>query len=321
MKKLLKITLFTFLTLIILFTLILLFVYVRGIPNYKVNMPEEFKTIQVEVTPERVARGEKIALVMCNACHANNENRLVGKHIADLPAEFGKAYSLNITQDPEDGIGAWKDGEIIYFLKTGIKPNGQFAPIMPKFPRMADEDIKSVVAYLHSDRFPVQATKGKDNAQEPSLLLKVLAHTVMKPIEPAKEPILIPDSTNKVAFGKYIANDLIACYACHSGDFSKQDPLHPEKSFRFYGGGIQMPNLEGKPVVSANLTFDEETGIARKYNEAQFVEAVKLCRKPDGSTLRYPMMPHVTLTDYEVKAIYAYLQTIPKIRFDVNRTM
>ncbi|WP_428665794.1 c-type cytochrome [Runella sp.] len=296
----------------------LLFVNFRGVPSYEVNIPDNIKNVNVEVTPERVARGEKIALIMCNACHANGENRLVGKHIADLPAEFGKAYSLNITRDAEDGIGSWTDGEIIYFLKTGIKRTGQYAPIMPKFPRMADEDLKSVIAYLRSDRFPVQATKGAGHEQEPSFLLKVLTNTVMKPIEPITEPILVPDSTDKTAFGKYIANDLIACYGCHSGDFAKEDPLHPEKSFGFYGGGIKMPDLEGNIIPSANLTFDEETGISKKYTEEQFVQAVRLCKKPDGTLLRYPMQPHLTLTDYEVKAIYAYLKTVPKIRNNVN---
>lgn len=296
----------------------LLFVNFRGVPSYEVNIPDNIKNVNVEVTPERVARGEKIALIMCNACHANEENRLVGKHIADLPAEFGKAYSLNITRDAEDGIGSWTDGEIMYFLKTGIKRTGQYAPIMPKFPRMADEDLKSVIAYLRSDRFPVQATKGAGHKQEPSFLLKVLTNTVMKPIEPITEPILVPDSTDKTAFGKYIANDLIACYGCHSGDFAKEDPLHPEKSFGFYGGGIKMPDLEGNIIPSANLTFDEETGIGKKYTEEQFVQAVRLCKKPDGTLLRYPMQPHLTLTDYEVKAIYAYLKTVPKIRNNVN---
>ncbi len=304
--------------LVVVVALTLLFVNFRGVPSYEVTIPDNIKNVNVEVTPERVARGEKIALIMCNACHANEENRLVGKHIADLPAEFGKAYSLNITQDAEDGIGSWTDGEIMYFLKTGIKRTGQYAPIMPKFPRMADEDLKSVIAYLRSDRFPVQATKGAGHEQEPSFLLKVLTNTVMKPIEPITEPILVPDSTDKVTFGKYIANDLIACYGCHSGDFAKEDPLHPEKSFGFYGGGIKMPDLEGNIIPSANLTFDEETGIGKKYTQAQFVQAVKLCKKPDGTLLRYPMQPHLTLTDYEVEAIYAYLKTVPKIRNNVN---
>ncbi len=318
MKKIFKITASAVGVIIVLIAGLVAFFAFRGVPSYEVEIPEKIKTIKVEVTPERVARGEKIALVVCNGCHIDNNSRLTGKNIVDLPAAFGKAYSLNITQDKEDGIGKWTDGELINFLKTGIKPNGKFSPIMPKFPRMADEDIQSVVAYLHSDRYPVQATKGKQPAQEPSLLLKILSNTVMKPIPVVTEPIHVPDSTDLVAFGKYVANDMIACYACHSKDFAKQDPLNPELSLGFYGGGNPMPDLNGKIVPSSNLTFDNETGIAGKYNEAQFIDAVKFCKKPDGSILRYPMGPHVTLTDYEVKAIYAYLKTIPKIKNKVN---
>ncbi|MCU0326039.1 MAG: cytochrome c [Spirosomaceae bacterium] len=318
MKRFLKIALFIILGIVVIIGTILIYFNAKGVPTYEVAIPEQIKTLKVEVTPERVARGEKIATVLCNGCHANNENRLVGKAILDLPAEFGKAYSLNITQDKEEGIGNWTDGEIMYFLKTGIKKNGKYSPIMPKLPRMADEDVKSVIAYLHSDRFPVQATKGKQPAQDPSLLLKVLTNTVMKPLPISTEPIRVPDSTNVIEFGKYVANDMIACYACHSKDFSKQDPIHPENSLGFYGGGNPMPNLEGQIIPSANITFDEETGIGKRYTEAQFVEAVKLCKKPDGGVLRYPMQPHISLSDYEVKAIYAYLKTIPKIKNKVN---
>ncbi len=316
MKRFFKIILYSILGIAALICITLMFLNIKGVPSYEVNIPENIKNMKVEISPQRVARGEKIALLLCNNCHGNNENRLVGKFIADLPAEFGKAYSLNITQDKEDGIGNWSDAELIYFLKTGIKPNGKYSPIMPKFPKMADEDIKSVIAYLHSDKFPVQATKGKNTEQEPSLLLKVLTNTVMKPVEVVTTPINIPDSTNILAFGQYIADDLVACYACHSKDFSKQDPLNPEKSLGYYGGGNLMPDLEGKIVPTSNLTFDE-TGIA-KYTETQFVDAVKLCKRPSGGILRYPMIPHGTLTDYEVKAIFAYLKTIPKINNRVN---
>lgn len=318
MKRIFKITLITIISMVGIVGIALLYFNFKGVPYYEVNIPENIKTLQVEVTPQRVARGEKIATVLCNGCHANQDNRLVGKEIIDLPIEFGRAYSLNITQDKEDGIGNWTDGEIMYFLKTGIKRNGKFSPIMPKLPRMADEDVKSVIAYLRSDRYPVQATKGKQPEQNPTLLLKVLTNTVMKPIELKNEPIFVPDSTNIVAFGKYVANDMIACYACHSKDFSKQDALNPEKSLGFYGGGNPMPNLDGKIIPTANITFDEETGIGKKYTEAQFIDAVKLCKSADGGVLRYPMQPHLTLSDYEVKAIYAYLKTIPKIKNKVN---
>jgi mono/diheme cytochrome c family protein len=313
MNRTTKFVLFLVLGLISFIGLIVLIINFRGVPSYEVTIPENLKAFKVEITPERVARGEKISSMLCSGCHANNDNKLVGKLMLDLPKEFGKAYSLNITQDKEDGIGNWTDGELIYFIKTGIKKNGKYSPIMPKLPRMADEDINSIIAYLHSDKLPVQAAKGKQPDQEPSLLLKVLTNTVMKPLPYTNTPIKVPDSTNMLVFGKYVANDMIACYACHSKDFSKQDPLNPENSLGFYGGGNAMPDLDGKIIPSSNLTFDEATGIAKKYNEAQFIEAVKLCKKYDGSVLRYPMIPHLSLTDYEVKAIYAYLKTIPKI--------
>jgi mono/diheme cytochrome c family protein len=313
MKRILKFSLLTILGIVCIVGLALMFFSFKGVPTYDVAIPVNLKDFKVEVTSERVARGEKISSMLCSGCHANNDNKLVGKLMLDLPKEFGKAYSLNITQDKEEGIGNWTDGELIYFIKTGIKKNGKYSPIMPKLPRMADEDINSIIAYLHSDKLPVQAAKGKQPDQEPSLLLNVLTNTVMKPLPYTNTPIKVPDSTNMLAFGKYVANDLIACYACHSKDFSKQDPLNPENSLGFYGGGNAMPDLEGKIIPSSNLTFDEATGIAKKYNEAQFIEAVKLCKKYDGSVLRYPMIPHLSLTDYEVKAIYAYLKTIPKI--------
>jgi cytochrome c2/nitrate reductase cytochrome c-type subunit len=308
-----KFVLFLVLGLISFIGLIVLIINFRGVPSYEVAIPENLKAFKVEITPERVARGEKISSMLCSGCHANDDNKLVGKLMLDLPKEFGKAYSLNITQDKEEGIGNWTDGELIYFIKTGIKKSGKYSPIMPKLPRMADEDINSIIAYLHSDKLPVQAAKGKLPEQEPSLLLKVLTNTVMKPLPYTNTPIKVPDSTNLLAFGKYVANDMIACYACHSKDFSKQDPLNPEKSLGFYGGGNTMSDLDGKIIPTSNLTFDVATGIAKKYNEAQFIEAVKLCKKYDGSVLRYPMIPHSSLTNYEVKAIYSYLKTIPKI--------
>jgi cytochrome c553 len=313
MKRVLKKVLFALLGLVALAVIALLYFNFKGVPSYTVPIPDNLKNVKVEVTPIRVNRGEKISSMLCAGCHANADRKLVGKEIEDIPKVFGKAYSLNITQDKEDGIGNWTDGEIIHFIKTGVKKNGKYSPIMLKMPRMADEDINSIIAYLRSDRLPVQAAKRTHPPQQPSLLLKVLTNTVMKPIPYSSVPIAIPDSNDIVAFGKYIANDMIQCYACHSKDFAKQDPANPEKSLGFFGGGNPMPNLEGEIINTSNLTFDEAAGIAKKYNETQFIEAVKLGKKYDGTLLRYPMQPHPGLTDYEVKAIYTYLKTIPKI--------
>jgi hypothetical protein len=133
-----------------------------------------------------------------------------------------------------------------------------------------------------------------------------------------KQTIVIPDTTNKVAFGKYVADGLCACWGCHSADLSKQDPIHPENSLGFYGGGNPMLNFEGQVVRTANITMDKETGIGNLSIE-QFRDAVRYNKNPKGGLLHYPMFPHTTLTDGEVDAIFAYLQTVPVIKNPVER--
>ncbi|GAA4470587.1 cytochrome c [Nibrella saemangeumensis] len=314
MKKALKIIGIGLGSLVLLLAAFCGYVLVTGIPTYE---PPVTPKITVERTPARIQRGEAIAHLQCMACHADQENRLTGKHMDDVPALFGKIYSKNITQDSEKGIGKWTDGDIIYFLRTGIRPDGTFAGVMPKYTLMSDEDVKSVVAWLRSDRFPVQPSKNEAPEIEYSFFSKVLANTIMKPAEYPQQPILAPDSTDQVAFGRYTANAVADCYACHSGDMIQQDKVNPEKSKGFYGGGIELIGPDGKPVYTANLTFDEETGIARKYTREQFVQAVKYGVRPDGSMLRQPMAPRPSMSDYEVGAIYEYLKTVPKIHNDI----
>jgi len=145
-----------------------------------------------------------------------------------------------------------------------------------------------------------------------------LSHIAFVPPPLPTAPIAIPDTTNQVAFGKYTADALCVCYACHSADFAKQDPLNPEKSLGFYGGGNPMLNFEGEVVPSANITMDKETGIGN-WTAAQFRDAVKFGKNPKGGPQNYPMFPHTTLSDGEVDAIFAYLQTVPKIKNRVER--
>ena len=58
---------------------------------------------------------------------------------------FCTYVASRVTQDKEVGIGNWADSELLHYLRTGVRHNGTYAPIMPKFPLMADEDFESVV--------------------------------------------------------------------------------------------------------------------------------------------------------------------------------
>lgn len=295
------------------------FIWFRGIPTYKADIPAHIASLQVPRDSALIERGAKIATLLCKACHQGEDGKLTGRQMNDLPPEFGALYSMNITQDPEHGIGKWTDGELYYFLRTGIHTDGRWSPpYMPKFPLMADEDLYAVVAWLHSDDHALAPDSREYPPNKPNLFIKFLSNVAFAPPPLPEKPIAMPDTTNKVVFGKYIADALCACYACHSADFAKQDALFPEKSLGFYGGGNPMLNMEQELVPSANITMDKETGIGN-WTYQQFYEAVKFNKNPKGGSLNYPMFPHTTLTDTELSGIWAYLQTVPPIKNQVAR--
>jgi len=320
MKRLFKILGYTLGIVVLLIAAAVAFIYFRGVPSYPYEPAPEVAALKIEPDSTRVARGAKIATLLCNACHKDKgTGRLTGQEMIDLPAVFGKIHSLNITHDREHGIGAWTDGELYYFLRTGIHKDGRWSPpFMPKFPLMADEDLYSIIAWLRSDDPLLVADARELPPNKVNLFIKFLSNVAFAPPPMPAQPVIIPDSTDKVAFGKYVADGLCACYACHSADFAKQDAIHPEKSLGFYGGGNPMLNLEGELVPSANITMDKETGIGG-WTMEQFREATKYGKNPKGGPLHYPMFPHTTLTDTEVDAIWAYLQTVPPVKNAVAR--
>lgn len=306
----------TIIVIAILLGVVLLFVlsFVAYI-NFKSPAVNEVPklNLKVELTPERIANGKRMAAMLCIQCHsAEDANILMGKQLKDAPAEFGKIFSKNITHDVENGIGGWSDGELFVMIRTGLKPNGTTGLFMPKFPLMADEDVKDIIAWLRSDSPGLAANKQEAPPSEPSLLSKFLREFVFLPLPLPQAEISRPDTNNLVALGDYVVNKQIACYACHSSDFKTINELEPTKSGGYCAGGNPMLNLKGETVVSSNLTFDE-SGLAN-YTEEEFIQAVKFGKKRNGEMVKYPMIPHTQLTDREVKGIYAYLKTIPKLK-------
>ena len=317
MKKLLKILGIVLGIAVLAIIVFVIYVNVRGTGSHEVNVPA---IPNVEVTPARIERGERIASMLCKNCHLNPETgKMTGRMLKEVP-QFGKIYSRNITKDPEIGIGKWSDAEIIYFIRTGINPkSGKFIPpYMPKLLHISDEDLRSVVAFLRSDMPEVQADKSEFPESEPSFLSKFLSLVAFHPYEYPAHEIPDPDTTNQLAWGKYLSLYQIECFACHSKDFKTMNVEVPEKSEGFFGGGNQMTDEDGKPITTLNITPDEETGIG-KWTEEEFIKALRSGIVPNGPALRNPMMPYLTLTDEEAKAIYAYLRTVPKIRNKVDR--
>ncbi len=290
------------------------FVAFRGIPSYEAKTLE----LKVEATPARIQKGQQLSAMLCNHCHLDpNTGALTGRRMNEAP-QFGAIYSKNITAHPEHGIGTWTDGQLAYLLRTGIKPDGTFLPVMARLPHMSDEDVASIIAFLRSDHQWVQPNETAQPQTEYSFLAKFITNIGgIEPAEMPEQPIEQPDTTNAVAWGRYIAVAQLECYSCHSADFASNNMGNPEKSKGFFGGGNKMIAPNGKEIVTRNITMDEETGIGT-WTEEQFVKALKTGQTPHG-TVKPPMAPYPYLTDGEAKAIFAYLKTIPKIKNNIPR--
>ena len=291
----------------------------RGIPKYSAEKID----VKVESTPARVEQGAKLAAMLCRSCHLSDATgKFTGREMKEV-TQFGKIYSKNITNDPHAGIGKWTDGELVYFLRTGTKPDGEYVPpYMPKLAHISDEDMNSIVAFLRSDNQWVKADQTTQPECQPSFLTKFLTNIkAFQPFPYPTKPIPQPDTNNVVKFGEYIALYQLECFACHSKDFAKNDYFHPQKSEGFFGGGNKMYDIDGKEINTLNITMDQQHGIGN-WSEEEFVKAIKYGMVPNGEpALRYPMIPYSNLTDKEAKAVYAYLKTVPKQANTVERKL
>lgn len=290
------------------------FIQFRGIPKYPVERVE----LKVNGDSAMVAHGAKIASVQCIVCHRGTDGKLSGRKLQELPPDFGVIHSANITQSKEQGIGNWSDGDIYYLLRTGVKPDGQYLPAyMPKFPHMSEYDIKSIIAWLRSERPEVQASEIAKIPSEPSFLTKFLCLVAFKKIPLNAEPIQEPDTNDLAAYGRYLVVGRYDCYPCHSADFKTLNQQFPEQSGGYMGGGNMMVALDGTKRYTANLT-PHETGLGG-WTEEDFANAMRNSKSKNGKPLRDPMLPYNGLTDLEVKAMWKYLLKLPEINNTVSR--
>ena len=141
-----------------------------------------------------------------------------------------------------------------------------------------------------------------------------------------------------VAQGKYLV-ETSGCHDCHTPwhmgangpepDMSRALSGHPQDitiaapgkfSDLWIGGMIGTNTAWSGPwgvSFTPNLTPDPETGIWREMTEEQFIQALRTGRHlGQGRPILPPMpwLPYGQKTDADLKAIYAYLQTVPPIK-------
>jgi hypothetical protein len=142
-----------------------------------------------------------------------------------------------------------------------------------------------------------------------------------------RRPASAPPPKGKVAMtpekierGQYLFTTLLDCDGCHTErDFSRLGgPLIA--GTRGMGGRLPLEGLPGQ-VNAANITPDAETGIGT-WTDGEKIRAIREGISKDGHML-FPLMPYPGyrfLSEADVQALVAYLNTLPAIRNFVPRS-
>jgi mono/diheme cytochrome c family protein len=322
MKKILRIVLVLF---------ILLAVSISSLVAYiKLALPDvgPAPDLTIEATPERLARGEYLAnaVVGCNECHAKRDFTKFAGPIE--PNTFGRGgelfgvemgfpgnyYAPNITPY---GIGNWTDGELFRAITSGVSKDGRaLFPIMPypHFAKMDKEDIYAIIAYIRTLE-PIEYTAPKsETTQFPvTLLINTMPQPATFSERPPKEEL--------IKYGEYITNAAI-CMDCHTQQVKGQYQMD-----KYMAGGFEFPMPSGGTVRSANITPDAETGIGA-WTEEQFLSRFKTYADSTYTPAEVShgalntMMPwgyYSKMKDEDLKAIFAYLKSLPPIKNEVEK--
>jgi mono/diheme cytochrome c family protein len=241
-----------------------------------------------------IARGERLVMtrVGCNNCHGADFG---GKVVIDQ-AMVGYWSAPNLTSGAGGITRGFSASDWDRAVRHGVRHTGQSSS-MPstEFLNLSDHELSDIVAYAGS-RPPV------DRTMKPVGIGPVFSYVVAFGADslPAfgidhQKPHAIepPAEAANVELGGHIAQ---VCRGCHGEHLS--------------GGKVAGdPNM---PIV-ANLT-PHETGLSG-WTETDFFRALREGRRKDGTDIK-PQMPwkaYGQMKDVELKALWAYLQTVPPV--------
>lgn len=276
---------------------------------------------QFERTPQRLERGSYLfnSSSGCAGCHSLHDWNTHGGptlpggegvgQVMWFPNLPGKIVAPNITPDAETGAGTWTDDQLARAIREGIGHDGRaLFPMMPyrNLRNLSDEDLASIVVYARS-LAPVKNQLPKTEIIFP---VKYLIRSVPQPIT---QPVSSPDRSDRLKWGKYLIT-IASCNECHTPQIrgDKEPGLD-------YSGGFPLQGPWGA-VASANITPDS-TGIDY-YDEALFLQVMHTgyvrARKLNSIM---PFGEFRGLTDDDLKAMFAYLRTLPPVKHRVDNTL
>jgi len=234
--------------------------------------------------------------------HSERVPHLEGNIYLDDPA-VGRVVASNLTTG-KGGVGSgYTDQGWVRAIRHGVRPAGTPMLFMPstEFYFLSDEDLGAVVAYIESAP-PV------DNELPPStvswtgrIVMTLVPAITFIPAEliPHAEPRPIaPKVGITPEYGEYLT---YSCKVCHGPTMS--------------GGPI--PGFPSSWPPAPNLTFGAGSALP-SWTEEGFINTIRTGVTPEDRQVRGEYMPwgsYKFMNDDELRAVWIYLQSLPKLEF------
>jgi mono/diheme cytochrome c family protein len=168
-------------------------------------------------------------------------------------------------------------------------------PAVNSTSNLSDEDLGAIIAYVKSVP-PVDHNTNGHKFKPLASVMFVLGVLPPLPVEVVSHEIHItaPERAVSVEYGGYLV-DTNDCRNCHGGQLN----------------GAQFPDPTVN-MITPNLTPGGEPGF---WTEEQFINTIRTGVAPSGHQLsdQMPWKDYRYMTNDELKAIYMYLHSLPKL--------
>ena len=301
---------------ILLTILVLIIIAVAAVPVYfytrypRMRAPQEMNAPSDAAT---LARGKYLveAMTGCVVCHSPLDTTKPGEFVLSGKEYSGRVFheeegfpgtivAGNISPDPETGIGAWTDGEIVRAIREGVSRDGRpLFPLMnyPSYRDLSDEDVLSIVAYLRTQK-PIRNDPGETDLNFP---VGMMIRTVPQPLD--GPPRGLPAAG--IERGRAMLK-MMLCGDCHTPRDDRGGPL-PGKElaggnpFRGPWGVVYSANITSHPSAGTGAFSDDD--LRRIFREGRNRAGRELWVMPWSITRN--------LTDADLDALIAALREVP----------
>lgn len=255
-------------------------------PSSKIVLPTDESSLEI---------GKHRVESLCAGCHGEDLGGV--NNWFDAPP-LGTIDSANLTSGA-GGVGAtYTTEDYVRAIRHGIDSDGKpiFMPAVVSTAHLSDEELGAIIAYIKTVP-PVDHTTHGANFTPLAKILLVAGVLPQLPVEVVSHEtdVTAPKAEASVAYGEYIINTH-DCRICHGPNLN--------------GGPFPDPTIK---KISPNLTPGGEVAF---WTEADFVNTIRTGVTPGGHQLDPEFMPwkdYRNFYDYELQAVYLYLQSLPKL--------